>query len=314
MTIRFKLTATVIAVILVANLLFSFITLEYLNHVWMREVQTRVRRNLDAARAAYGNHLDVMAALLRGTARDRTLAAVLKRELAAERNRKPKKALSGAVLATSSQDQAELEAMLHDLTGPKGVDFVALLDPAGRVICRSGGKQTGDDLSADPLVASVLGERKTVSGTVVFSRERLLTEGPDLAQRASIRIIPTETARPTSDTVRSDGMVAAVAVPVLNAQGQLQAVLYGGDLLNQHYEIVDSIKQQVFRDEVYQGKQIGAVTIFLGDLRISTTFETERRRPRGRDPVERSRLRGGAGPRRRLVRPGVRGQRLVSHR
>ena len=69
-------------------------------------------------------------------------------------------------------------------------------------------------------------------------------------------------------------MVAAVAVPVLDAQGQLQAVLYGGDLLNQHYEIVDSIQQQVFRDEVYQGKQIGTVTIFLGDLRVSTTFET----------------------------------------
>ena len=80
MTIRFKLTTTVIAVILVANLLFSFITLQYLNHVWMREVQTRVRRNLNAARAAYGNHLDVMAALLRGTARDRTLAPALKRK------------------------------------------------------------------------------------------------------------------------------------------------------------------------------------------------------------------------------------------
>ena len=64
MTIRFKLTTTVIAVILVANLLFSLITLQYLNDVWMREVQTRVRRNLNAARAAYGNHLEVMAARL----------------------------------------------------------------------------------------------------------------------------------------------------------------------------------------------------------------------------------------------------------
>ena len=130
MTIRFKLTATVIAVILVANLLFSFITLQYLNHVWMQEVQTRVRRNLNAARAAYGNHLDVMAALLAG------------------HGPRPQ---SGP--RPESQDRAELEAMLHDLTGPGGLDFVALLDPAGKVICRSGGKQTGDDLSADPLVA-----------------------------------------------------------------------------------------------------------------------------------------------------------------
>ena len=165
--------------------------------------------------------------------------------------------------------------MLHDLTGPGGLDYVALLDPAGKVVGRSGGQQAGDNLSADPLVARALSERKTVSGTVVLAPQRLLAEGADLAQRASIRVIPTETARPTSDTVRSDGLVAAVAVPVLDARGQVQAVLYGGDLLSQHYEIVDAIKQQVFRDEVYQGKQLGAVTIFLGDLRISTTFQTE---------------------------------------
>ncbi|MGA2255303.1 MAG: ATP-binding protein [Thermoguttaceae bacterium] len=252
MTIRFKLTATVIAAILVANLLFSLITLQYLNHVWMQEVQTRVRRNLNAARAAYGNHLDVMAALLRGTARDHSLVPAVKRK-----------------------DQAELEFILHDLAGPQGVDFVALLDPTGKVICRSGGKQAGDDVSDDSLVASTLRERKTMRGTVVLARQRLLTEGPELAQRASIRVIPTETARPTSDTVRSDGMVAAVAVPVLDAQGRVQAVLYGGDLLNQRYEIVDAIKQQVFRDEVYEGKQIGAVTVFLGDMRISTNFKTD---------------------------------------
>jgi two-component system NtrC family sensor kinase len=252
MTIRFKVTATAIAVILVANLLFSFITLHYLNRAWMGEVQTRVRRNLNAARAAYGNHLDVTAALLRGTARNRSLAPALKR-----------------------RDRAELEALLHDLAGPQGLDFAVVLDPAGKVLCRSGGRQSGDDLSTDPLVAAALGERKTASGTVVFSADRLATEGAELARRASIPVVPTETARPAAGALCSDGMVAAVAVPVLDARGQVQAVLYGGDLLNRRYEIVDAIKQQVFRDEVYEGKQIGAVTIFLGDVRISTNFKTE---------------------------------------
>jgi len=252
MTIRFKLTTTVIAVILVANLLFSFVVVQYLNHVWMREVQTRVRRNLNAARAAYSNHLDVMAARLQGTARDGTLVPALR-----------------------TNDRAGLEAMLHNLAGPKGVDFVVLIDAAGKVICRSGSKQAGDDLSDDPLVARVLRERKTVSGTVVFTRRRLVTEGPDIAQRAAIRVIPTEAARLTGDLLSTDGMVAAAAVPVLDAQERLQAVLYSGDLLNQRYEIVDAIQQQVFRDEVYQGRQIGRVTVLLGDIRISTNFKTE---------------------------------------
>ena len=37
-----KLTTTAIAVILVANSLFSFVMLQYLSHAWMGEVQTRV--------------------------------------------------------------------------------------------------------------------------------------------------------------------------------------------------------------------------------------------------------------------------------
>ncbi len=80
MTIRFKLTTTAVAVILVANSLLSFITLGYISRVWLGEVQTRVHRNLNSAWTAYENYV-------------------------------------------------------------VRIDFVALLDPAGKVICRAGNKQ-----------------------------------------------------------------------------------------------------------------------------------------------------------------------------
>jgi two-component system NtrC family sensor kinase len=44
----------------------------------------------------------------------------------------------------------------------------------------------------------------------------------------------------------------------------------GGILLNRNYEIVDQIKNIVFKDATYKGKEIGTATIFMGDLRIST--------------------------------------------
>ena len=47
-------------------------------------------------------------------------------------------------------------------------------------------------------------------------------------------------------------LVIAAAVPVLDAQGRLLAILYGGNLLNRRYEIVDAIQQQVFRREAYR--------------------------------------------------------------
>jgi two-component system NtrC family sensor kinase len=138
------------------------------------------------------------------------------------------------------------------------------------VICRARNRQKGDDISADPLIASALRERQPLTGTVLFSRERLLVEGSDLADRARFTLVPTPAARPTEERIRCEGMVVAAAVPVVDAQGKLLAVLYGGDLLNRRHEIVDAIKQQVFPHEVYKGKAIGTVTIFEGDLRIST--------------------------------------------
>jgi two-component system NtrC family sensor kinase len=247
MTIRFKLTTTAVAVILVANSLLSFITLGYISRVWLGEVQTRVQRNLNSARTAYENHVARIGAFLGGRSLDRALAA------AAGRN-----------------DRAALATMLRELHEAGRIDFVALLDPAGKVICRAGNKQAGDDLSGDPLVARVMRERETATGTVSFSRERLVAEGGDLAERAHFVVVPTPAARPSPDSVRSEGMAVAVAVPVVDQTGRMAGILYGGDLLNRRYEIVDAIKRQVFPNEEYRGKDIGTVTIFHRDLRIST--------------------------------------------
>ena len=53
MTIRFKLTMGAIAAILVANSLLSLVYVVYLQRMWLDEVQTRVRLDINSARAAY---------------------------------------------------------------------------------------------------------------------------------------------------------------------------------------------------------------------------------------------------------------------
>ncbi len=247
MTIRFRLTTMAVAAILVANSLLAFITFEYLSHFWLTEVQMRVHRNLNRARTAYENHIALIAALLKGKALDGALAA------AARRN-----------------DRTGLETALYELGEAGSLDFVAILDPAGKVICRTGSRKAGDDLRGDPLVARAMGGLQTVTGTVSLSRERLMAEGGDLAERARLEVVPTSAARPSPDRVRSEGMVAAAAAPVLDETRRVAAILYGGILLNRGYDIVDAIKQQVLLQEVYRGKDIGTVTIFHGDLRIAT--------------------------------------------
>jgi two-component system NtrC family sensor kinase len=252
MSIRFKMTTIAVAVILVANSLLSFITLRYLGSVWLGEVQTRVQRNLNSARAAYQKHVELISAFLRGSVHDGTLSQTIARN-----------------------EPEELRAALDGIYQTGHTDFVLLVDPAGKVICRARNQSSGDDLSADPLVQAAVRDRVTATGTVVFSRAHLLSEGSDLADRARVLLVPTEAARPTQDTVRLDGMVVAAAVPVVDSQGQMQAILYGGNLLNRRDTLVDSIKKEVFPSEAYQGKDIGTVTIFLGDTRISTNVTTE---------------------------------------
>ena len=252
MSLRFRLTMTAVAVLLVANSLLSFVMLQYLSHVWLREVQLRVKRNLNAARAAYQNRIELIGAYLQGVAHDRGLRGALGRN-----------------------DAEEMRAILAELHAADKMDFLNLLDLGGKVICRARNARRDDDLSADALVARAIGGRTLVSGTTILSRARLLAEGDDLAAQAEFELVPTPAARPTDEKTRADGMAIAVAVPVHDAQGRLQAFLYAGSLLGRRYEIVDAIKQQVFPHEVYQDKEIGTVTIFQGDLRISTNVKME---------------------------------------
>jgi two-component system NtrC family sensor kinase len=124
-------------------------------------------------------------------------------------------------------------------------------------------------LARDPFIKSALG-KKGISGTQVFSRDELLKEGKALAQKAVLTSIPTPKEKPGQKVEETSGMVLKSAHPVLDFNGEVLGVLTGGVLLNRNYEIVDRIKNIVFKDAKYKGKEIGTATIFLGDLRIST--------------------------------------------
>lgn len=247
MTLRFKMTTIVVAVLLVANSLLSFTTLRYVGSVWLGEVQTRVKRNLNSARSAYDRRTELVAVFLEGAARDRRL------------------------LGTNSDNgDPSLGALLAELQADGHIDFVTLLDPDGAVICRAQGSGHGDSVAHDPVVSKAIAKRETATGTIILSHERLLAEGEDLAERASFVLVQTPAARHTTDRVRNEGMVIAAVVPVRDMEGHVRAFLYGGNLLNHSYELVDAIKSEVFPDETYRGRDIGTVTIFQGDLRIST--------------------------------------------
>ena len=211
------------------------------------EAQERVKEHLSTARWVYESKARDIDRTVRWT----SIRHVLKRGL-------------------KERDISSIKNELLGLMAEEGLHFLTLVDQKGTVIFRfHNPKASGDNLIDDPFIKVALG-KKGISGTQVLSGDELLREGENLAQMAIITSIPTPKERPTKKVEETSGMVLKSAHPVIDFNGEVLGVLTGGVLLNRNYEIVDRIKNIVFKDVKYKGKEIGTATIFLGDLRIST--------------------------------------------
>jgi two-component system NtrC family sensor kinase len=150
-----------------------------------------------------------------------------------------------------------------------------LTDSQGIVTLRTSQPDVwGDEQDHDPLVLRAL-NGEIVSSTQIIPREELVRENRNLAVQAYLDIIPTPKASPSLKNHEEDGMMLKAAAPLIDEDNRIIGVLYGGILLNRNYEIVDRVKEIVFKGEKYKGREIGTATIFQHDLRISTNVKKE---------------------------------------
>jgi len=164
----------------------------------------------------------------------------------------------------------DLAAKLDDIRKEFTLDVLTLTDASGRVLLRSRNPAVaGDEQSADPIVRRALA-REVAAGTQIVDKAELMKEGQDLAERAFFEFIPTPMAAERPGEREENGMMLKAAAPVTDAGGRLLGALYGGVLLNRNFEIVDRVKDVVFKGEKYKDKDIGTATIFQRDLRIAT--------------------------------------------
>jgi two-component system NtrC family sensor kinase len=211
------------------------------------EAQERVKEHLSTARWVYDSKIRDIDRTIRWT----SIRHVLKRGL-------------------KEKDISPIKNELLGLMEEEGLNFMTLVDRKGSVIYRfHNPKASGDSLINDPFIKGAL-EGKGISGTQVLSGDELLREGEKLAQMAIITSVPTPKEKPTRKVEETSGMVLKAAYPIIDFNSEVLGVLTGGVLLNRNYELVDRIKDIVFKDVKYRGKDIGTATIFLGDLRIST--------------------------------------------
>jgi len=152
----------------------------------------------------------------------------------------------------------------------EGLDILNITDNTGRIILRTGNQDYYDDRPENAILKKVLETEESVYAVMIISPEELRKESKELAERAKIRILPTPKAKPRNDTLETSGLIIIAGAPILDDNNNLIGVVYGGRLLNRNFEIVDKIKDIVYKDEKFRNKEIGTATIFFKDLRITT--------------------------------------------
>jgi two-component system NtrC family sensor kinase len=233
-SLRSKLVFSFLFVVLAGGLASTIIGTRMVGNTLVAEAQNKVRNDIASAWMVYNEKLNRIKDVLHLTA---------KRDLI----------IRSLVGGNAEVLRRELERVRIDY----GLDILTVTDSKGVVIGRTRTPyRAGDFQGNDESVRRAL-KKEIVASTEIVPQEELAKEGPELVRQAYMEIISTPKAKERPYNKETAGMMLKVAVPILDLNDNLLGVMYGGTLLNRNYEIVDKIKDIVFRGERYKGKETG---------------------------------------------------------
>ncbi len=239
----------------------TIVGISTINKNTLDEVQRKVQQDINTAELIYGYNLER-----------------LKYQLEFISLRSP---LREAILQNDPSPLKGLECLIRSDTRHTDIqstlDMLTLVDSKGRVIFRVANPEAkGDSLLWDPVVRKCLKDRKSQASAVMMPLHTIQDQNPRLTNRVLIPIVKTPQSVEIDEKVLSQGMVLRAAYPISDSRGVIHGALIGGILVNHDYNIVDTIKETVYHDETYRGRDMGFATIFLGPVRVSTNVMNER--------------------------------------
>jgi two-component system NtrC family sensor kinase len=253
LSLRTKLILSFLIVIIIGGLLSLSLGWRLVKGTIIDQAQLKVKHDLAAAWMVFNKKLKEINEIVDLTA-----------------------AREGLQEAIKSRKKDILLKSLSRVREDYGLDVLTLTDHNGKVIIRTRNPEViGDDQSQDEIIKSAL-KKGLLAHPQIVSRDELLKEGQDLADQAYMEFIDTPKAAPRPDNEETNGLMLKAASSVQDEYGNHLGVLYGGILLNRNYEIVDRVKETVYKGEKYKGRDKGTATIFQHDLRISTNVINEK--------------------------------------
>ncbi len=237
----------------------TLVTSRVINDYLSAAEADRVARDMDLAEAFYQLKLDEIAAISHRLVLDAWVVQSL---------------------PAAAQGQAEALRVIDQQITNKitvlalgGTHLIAVLDVqgemlTGRVLAPEGTLSpvlSQSDWSGLPIVASVLSTGNEAAATEIIPAEFLAQVG--LAQQAAVTLVETPKAAPTPFDAREGtaGLALVGVAPLFDDQGRMMGAVLAAYLFNNDFTLVDRIKAVA---------GIDTVTIFFGDLRVSTNVMT----------------------------------------
>ncbi|MGB3903872.1 MAG: cache domain-containing protein [Anaerolineae bacterium] len=220
----------------------------------------RVSRDMQLAEAFYDLKLDKIGAMARRLASSRPIVTVLPQ-------------------ATQGEDEAIRiveECVTKEVTSQSLTSnyFIVLVDGAGNSVLGRVSRSPGGasptspgNWSRLPIVAAVLNDGQPLAATEVIPADLLALLS--LAEQGRITLVDTPKAAPEPFDPREGtaGLTLTAVAPILDDRGGVLGAVVVGHLFNNDFTIVDRIKEVAGVD---------TVTIFFGDLRVSTNVLDEK--------------------------------------
>ena len=176
----------------------------------------------------------------------------------------------GDIAEKLSSHQAVDPHLLDELRIKLEYDFLHILDSRGTILTTAYGDNKGTQASNSPVISRVLQTGKSAAGISLLPLAALTIKNDALAARTRIRVLPTPHAKPGGLQEITSAMVLEAAAPILDDHQELIGIVRVGTVINQNFDFVDFVRENVFTAATYGGKNLGTVTIFQGDVRITT--------------------------------------------
>jgi len=251
--LKSQLIQRFVAVIFLTSFISSLVGLFLINRWTVGQAQDRVSNALNSAREILNHRLEN----IKSSVYFSSFRTSIQREL-------------------GKKNRVFLKEILGGIRKESQLDLLTITDEKGNAVLRASNPEVwGDSVVQDPIIQEVLATQRPASSVEIFPYERIQKEGQDLARQCVIPFIDGPETRPRKGPAQGSALVLISASPILGEDGKLLGVLYGGEVLNRNYPLVDRVKDILYQNEKYRGKDIGVVTLFLKDIRISTNFKNE---------------------------------------